>query len=226
MQWVQRIHHGGGGKFGNPQGLSRPLQELLYLFSCPLLPFISPLILTLFSLDFICFSPTLLYLLSSCSMFLWPVLFRYSLNRKEYKPKLVGMRERKTGGSQETTTKHLRVPVPGEIKRNTPHSWDKRQPWTVVHTLRVVIRLCYIFSLAHRSKCPCCFHQRRKKQGIHFGRHIAAVVKKGGCINMISSFLVNVLIKARKKLFIWNVEQNLSLNASSSSVSQIILANV
>ena len=42
---------------------------------------------------------------------------------------------------------------------------------------------------------------------------------------MISSFLKNVLIKARKRLFIRNVEQNLSLNASSSSVSQVILAN-
>ena len=147
------------------QNLSGPLQRLLYIFSCPLLPFISPLVVTLFSLDFNCFSPTLLCLLSSCSMFLWPVLFRYSLNRTEYKPKLVWMWGKKnwyslSSESWETTTNHLRIPVPGEIKRNTPLSWDKRQPWTVVHTLRVAVRLCYICSLAHRSKCPCRFHQR------------------------------------------------------------------
>jgi len=93
---------GGGVNFGaspswKPQGLSRSLQGLLYLLSYPLLPFISPLIVTLFSLDFICFSPILLCPLSSCSMFLWPVIFRYSLKRTEYKPKFVGMRERKTG---------------------------------------------------------------------------------------------------------------------------------
>ena len=74
----------------NPRGLSMPLHGLLYPSSCPLLSFISLLVVTLFSLDFIRFSPTLLCLLFSCSRFLWPFFSDMALIRQNINPELYG----------------------------------------------------------------------------------------------------------------------------------------